>query len=189
MDRRTQKTKQAISDAYFSLLMDDKTPHITVTEITRKANIDRKTFYLHYDSTEDILKEFSKGKVTELMDRLKEDGFFEHPMDIRLFFRDFNDLIMEDIDFYKRLIRTSNFAFICAEVENILIDTIKKVYTDIVKASSETLDVYARFYASGMLSTYVAWLQKEIPVDISKLGEIVADVTYFGAEKLVPEET
>ncbi len=187
MDRRTKRTKAAIWDAYFSLLMDEKaSSHITIAEITRKANIDRKTFYLHYNSTEDILKEFSDDRVDELMDRLREDGFFEHPFDIGLFFRDFNNLVMKDIDLYKKLIKTSNFEFICRGIQDLLVDTIREVYDGIVNVSSEELDVYARFYSSGVISTYIAWLQEEIPVGISKLEEFVGDVTHFGAGKLVP---
>ncbi len=47
-DRRVRKTKKAIQDAYFRLLEKKRTEKITVAEITREADIDRKTFYLHY---------------------------------------------------------------------------------------------------------------------------------------------
>ena len=54
-DRRVRKTKKAIQEAYFKLLEKKKTEKITVAEITREADIDRKTFYLHY------LRRITKG--------------------------------------------------------------------------------------------------------------------------------
>jgi hypothetical protein len=46
MDRRVKKTKAAVQEAYFSLVMEKDTPKITITELTKQADIDRKTFYL-----------------------------------------------------------------------------------------------------------------------------------------------
>ncbi len=185
MDRRKQKTKAAIQKAYFSLLLEKKETRITIAEIARRADIDRKTFYLHYNAVEDILREFSEDKVKELLVLLGNDGFFEHPFDVHLLFRDLNDLIMRDIDFYEQLIHTSAFDFIWKELQDLLLKTIKEVYSDIVDVSTEELDVYARFYVSGVVETYVAWLKGDSSMDIDKLGKIVADVTYFGAEKII----
>ncbi len=185
MDRRTQKTKAAIRKAYFSILMEKKGTHITIAEIARRADIDRKTFYLHYDSAEDIMREFSEDKIRELWGLLEKDGFFEHPFDVHLLFSDLNDLIMQDIDFYEHIIHTSAFDFIWTEMQDLLVKTIKEVYTGIVNLSPEQLDVYARFYASGVLSVYVAWLKGDLPFNIDKLGKVVADVTCFGAEEIL----
>ncbi len=185
MDRRKQKTKAAIQKAYFSLLMEKKETRITIAEIARRADIDRKTFYLHYNSVEDILREFSGEKVRELLVLLENDGFFEHPFDVHLLFSDLNDLIIRNIDFYEHLIHTSAFDFIWEEMQKLLLKTIKEVYAGIVDVSPEELDVYAHFYASGVVETYVAWLKGDISLDINRLGEVVADVTYFGAEEII----
>ena len=48
MDRRVEKTRKSIREAYFDLLMRDGKRKITIAEIARNANIDRKTFYLLY---------------------------------------------------------------------------------------------------------------------------------------------
>ncbi len=185
MDRRAQKTKAAIQEAYFSILMEKKEKHITIAEIARKADIDRKTFYLHYDSVEDIIREFSEDKVNELRGLLDKDGFFEHPFDVHLLFGDLNDLIMRDIDFYEQIIRTPASDFIWSEMQDVLVKTIKEVYSGMVNLSLEELDVYARFYASGVLSVYIECLKGEIPLDLDKLGEVVADVTYSVAEEII----
>ena len=70
MDRRIAKTRKAIQNAYFSLLAEDTT-RITIAEIARRANIDRKTFYLHYESVDDIVKKTCIEKLQDLNKRLE----------------------------------------------------------------------------------------------------------------------
>ena len=62
MDRRVAKTRETIRQAYFDLVLEKGGKRVTVSEIARKANIDRKTFYLHYQSTEEIIEEFAEEK-------------------------------------------------------------------------------------------------------------------------------
>ncbi len=186
MDRRTQKTKTAIQNAYFSLLMEnEKEGHITIADIARKADIDRKTFYLHYSSIEDILREFSHDTANKLLTLLKKDGFFERPFDVHMLFRDLNDLVLRDIEFYKHLIHTSAVNFIWTEIQNLVVGTVKKVYSGIVTITQEELDIYARFYAAGVTAIYAAWLRRDTSLNIDKLGEVAADVTYYGVEKII----
>ncbi len=67
-DRRVKKTKNAIKEAFQSLLQEKKYSEITVRELTEKADITRKTFYLHYGALEDVLREF----LEELMHDARE---------------------------------------------------------------------------------------------------------------------
>ena len=46
-DRRVLRTKKAIQNAYLDLLKKKGTEKITISDIAREADIDRKTFYLH----------------------------------------------------------------------------------------------------------------------------------------------
>ncbi len=67
-DLRITKTKTAIKEAFISIIKDDNTSKITVTEIAKQANINRKTFYLHYNSIEDLMSEFFAGMLRCLLD-------------------------------------------------------------------------------------------------------------------------
>ncbi|AUI80220.1 transcriptional regulator [Lactiplantibacillus pentosus] len=57
IDRRTLFTRQAIKDAFITLVKQDSYAHITVTALCREAEITRSTFYLHYDSITAVLNE------------------------------------------------------------------------------------------------------------------------------------
>lgn len=58
MDLRVKKTKQAIMDTFKDMIISTPINKITVTALTNKANINRKTFYLHYETIEDLISDF-----------------------------------------------------------------------------------------------------------------------------------
>ena len=54
-DRRTLYTRNVIKDALLEVLSEKTFERITVTDVCRRAEITRATYYLHYQSLTEVL--------------------------------------------------------------------------------------------------------------------------------------
>ena len=75
-DRRVTRTKAALTAALFELLGEKDFSKISVTELTRRADVDRKTFYLHYQTVDEILEEFYEDSLRALRESIDREGIF-----------------------------------------------------------------------------------------------------------------
>lgn len=65
-DRRITRSKSAIKDALVLLLAEKEFSAITVSDIVNRANINRGTFYLHYQDKYDLLEQIQKDVLIDL---------------------------------------------------------------------------------------------------------------------------
>ena len=64
-DRRTMKTRRALAEALAELLAAKELHRITVQEIADKADVNRVTFYHHYQDVYDLYEKWARGGYKE----------------------------------------------------------------------------------------------------------------------------
>lgn len=72
-DRRVQYSKMILQDTLLDLLRNKKLNEISVSELCRKAEVNRNTFYNHYSSPFEILHEIENTLFQELRKEVKND--------------------------------------------------------------------------------------------------------------------
>lgn len=70
-DRRVLRSKRAIREALIELLRDKALRDITTTELCRKADINRNTFYTHYKSPFDVFEEIQEQYSSEIKEAMR----------------------------------------------------------------------------------------------------------------------
>lgn len=99
MDLRKRKTLRSIKEAFYSLRESKNVEQISVTELVRKAEISKATFYLHYHDIFDLSEKLKQEVIRAVIARL------EDPMEI----------LSDSVSFMEKLV-----AALEAEKENIM---------------------------------------------------------------------
>ena len=73
-DRRVVKTKNAIFKAFVELLNEKDINQITITDVAKRANINRKTFYNYYSDINDVMEEIENLVVANVI-KLRIDSY------------------------------------------------------------------------------------------------------------------
>ncbi len=151
-DRRIAKSKKAIQTAFREMLFDVGFDAITVKDMTERADISRKTFYLHYVDKYDLMNEIVDGMIkelAELCERKKALGFVEGTV---LWFQYFE----EHKPFFAVLFATdSTIAFRYRLLDFILEQLDIKLEGVPVDKNTEVLRKFTAMAVLGVVESYV----------------------------------
>ena len=78
-NRKTQYTENAIQKAYITLLLADPDRKITVRELCETADINRGTFYLHYQDIPALQQKLEREAVQKFTQLLPTAAILEDP--------------------------------------------------------------------------------------------------------------
>lgn len=80
----SEMMKSYIVDALLILMKQKNYTDITVSEIVKKAGVNRSTYYRHFEAKEDIIKYFLDNISKDILewDKAKENNFEEHLVNV-----------------------------------------------------------------------------------------------------------
>ncbi len=103
-DRRFLRNKQLFRRAFIDLVIEKEDTHFSIAALTRKADLNRMTFYAHYDIVEDVFLEFVDDMEREIAGEIAKLDHF----DIDQFFEILNTLMYREIDFFRHVAKAGN---------------------------------------------------------------------------------
>ncbi|XID93177.1 TetR/AcrR family transcriptional regulator [Paenibacillaceae bacterium WGS1546] len=78
-DRRILRTQQQIADAFLALCSEKEYESIIIKDITERANVNRSTFYAHYEDKDHLLRKMTGDKLRELASLSRESIAYDEP--------------------------------------------------------------------------------------------------------------
>ncbi|WP_294131187.1 TetR/AcrR family transcriptional regulator [uncultured Clostridium sp.] len=181
IDRIVKKTKESIRRVFNELILKKDFTSITVSEIANLAEIDRKTFYLHYNSMADILNEFESELTDKVSDIIKTDEF----IDIEKFLCGLNNIMLENIEVYRKIANQTTYVFLLKDCKNILKNSIIESFYEKSNMSIDIFKIYAEFIASGIISIYTDWLNSNSKMTLEELTVVAKDAVLCGWQKII----
>ena len=158
MDRRVRKTHKAIMQAYFDLIRENKTTKVSVSDIARKADIDRKTFYLHFDSVDQVLEKYIDERVTYIDSLLEENNYFSDPFDVEKVYSIMEMVQKDDIKFLTLISKSDTYNELWIRIQRSISEKAFQINRSKFDIPQQTLRLIAEYFTSGVISIYRRWL-------------------------------
>lgn len=158
MDRRVERTKRNIYLAFFDLLKKKAMDDITITELAAAADIDRRTFYKHYNTVIDVYNEFKQQIEDQLTHDLLECERPDGTFDFSEFFQRLETIMESQRPFFEKLSSDQTFMFLRFDCKVILENALKSFYRDRFPGSKDEQSIYLSALAytiTGLGSDYL----------------------------------
>lgn len=181
VDKRIEKTRACIRQAFVEMLTEMDYEAITVAELAKRASIDRKTFYLHYKGKDDLLhglEEEHSREVRQLLEGLHwSNDALPDPTALYSTLIQAFELIAP---IHRRVALTPSYAFILNDELEFLRSAFYDALRNHTAISDEQLDLYAEYYAGGILALYWRWLRSGESMPFSSVVDIAVNASCHG---------
>ena len=180
--RSAIRSRRMIREAYMELLKEKDLSKITVTDIIKRADLNRATFYAHYPDVRGVTEEIENeiiGKMLEVLKEFQFTSFFRTPAPLLL---KISRYLEEDTDFYRVLVRANG--------SEIFMEKLKKVFSDHMlndsdipesMRQSKMVELRVCYFAGGIVNLYKQWFRgdlnctlNDIALEVSKLLQLEA---------------
>lgn len=168
--RSAIRSRKLIRRAFLELLKEKSFEKITVTDIVKRAEINRSTFYAHYPDVMGVIEEVEEEVLKyfeDYMAKMDLSDFFQNP---KPHLQSIVWIAEENRELY-RLLSNSNIAVRQLEhlktilIERIL-DSIKM--PDFYKKNFE-FQFSVRFFMGGFVDVYTQWLNEEMECSLDDM--------------------
>ncbi|MHA6585772.1 TetR/AcrR family transcriptional regulator C-terminal domain-containing protein [Aerococcus mictus] len=161
-------TKDTIAEALLDLIQEKSFETITITELSKTANISRETFYYHFDDKIELIAWMYTKQCSEIIDENL------HKMKWEKIIYQLIAVAEEYSQFYLNLLSTSDFDYF----ENIMINFSKQTFTRGLQKHyqkqnlSKEMEFMINFNAYGQISLVRNFLSKKMDYSLSEYATL-----------------
>lgn len=182
-DKRVIRTKKAIKAALFKIMEEKDISSITISELTEKANINRRTFYTHYRSITDILDEIEGDLVQALTELMRNFDVKEYRTSAYNLFMGLNDLISGEFDYYFQLVRVDMRGMLISRLKHVIKETTDKLLAQICRRTDD-ISMISSFIVGGFFNSYLEWHNHPERLTAEQAAELASSMVAFCVERI-----
>ena len=169
------RSRRLIRQAFVDLMKEKDLEKITVTDIITRADINRGTFYAHYQDTRAVIEQIENeiiAKMLEFLGEFQYKSFFQNPLPLLLKIARW---LEADLEFYRILINSRGAEQFLLKLKNIFVKYLETSgdTPEHIKKSPEFF-IRINFFAGGITNLYQVWFRGELD---SSLNEISLEIS------------
>ncbi len=153
-DLRYSRTHSAIIESAFSLAEKNGWKKVSVTELTKMANINRNTFYLHYETIEDVFGKF-ENEIVEEYHKYLENTSFDQMFGTSEYFENFLRKIREKTLMISKIGRTE---YLLLKLQNEWMDFFENKYLSDNLTEKEKI-LFTQYLSGIMFVFFSRWVK------------------------------
>ena len=186
-DLRIVKTRTNIKNSLIDLLAEKNVSKITVTELAEKAMINRKTFYRHYHTVQDVVDDINYDIINDVISHAKKSDRDGNNLVNQLNFIGIS--IVENKEQINKILKNSPEVFGSGRSVELLKRFIEVSIRPVLNFKNETkLKYLVEFVVSGFISVYVRWFNDGCAESSEKLADAVNEFVLGALSEYVPPE-
>lgn len=158
--RRVRMTKKIIKEAYIELSDSHPDKRMSITDICKAADINRSTFYMHYEDVNQLIKEIED----DLLDRIP---YPSEALDSLSKKEQYLDLLEGTFEYIRENKKT--FTVLLSRLDNDsfkkkIIGTVLDRYKAITLAKNDTFSKYGYLFCiNGIVGMLTEWIKDNFP--------------------------
>lgn len=177
-DKRKQKTISCIKQAFMQLCKDNVASQITVSKLASKAQINRTTFYLHYQSVNDVMQDIDndlKVRISSYVDAIDIDAVYES---CYATFTRLTDKLNENVPLRNYIFDSCSSSAVLNKLKKVITEkTISAIIEVYPSLTYEQLKFPSTFLIAGIADTYAEWTHSDKSVTLDELIKILSKLT------------
>jgi AcrR family transcriptional regulator len=172
-DRRSVKTKKVIRKVFLELLAEKNINRISVVEISKRADLGRGTFYLHYKDVYDLMETLENELIDNLGQLYNASCLGDNSMNILKFTDTLTEYMDANRDLFLVVARTENGG---RTMEKVKYFFNQKLLSDSPITFTELDVAEVLFSISGVFGVLEAWLKDGMITPHKSVSEMLHHV-------------
>ena len=176
-NRRAQETRQRIQSALLEMLEEQELDQISVSQLCRRAEVNRSTFYRHYDDVVSLMEEIEQDIGREIIEALEPQKASGEEMFSLRYLVVILQQIREHQSFYRAYLHSIHGQRWVEWGFNQRLDHVMRpLMHQLGMIDDRLIEYYFAFFKEGLLAVTRRWVDNRCPEPPEQIAEVIGNM-------------
>ena len=181
-DLRVIRTRKALREAFCDMIVEMDYHDITVKSLTERAVINRNTFYLHYNSIDELLEEL-QNEIAD--DFLAMYVSYENIDDIKTMISRFFEYVTSRSALQERLLCSGSYRFVAERINARIVAYQRQMRRGVLGLPEAAEDIVLAYCGSVCAAIFRQWIANGKQLTVEELIVLATRLICNGMESML----